>query len=1150
MRLRSHLSIGLFVVLSYIVAVATAQAQAGKAELTGSVRDQNDAAIAQARVAVTETATSQTYSATVNGNGDYTITNLKPGSYSLAIEADGFKRFVREGIRLATGERVRVDVELQPGAVAESVTVTQDASLLRTESGSLGQVIRNRKIVDIPLNGRNFLSLVTLSSGVAQPPPTTAGPSFPRINGGRPRTNEYLFDGISVLQPEPGQVAFFPIVEAIQEFKVEVNSPSAEFGRFNGGVVNLTTKSGANDFHGSAFEFFRNEHLNARNLFAPATAANPNKPVFRRNQFGFVVGGPIIKDKTFFFGDYQGTRQLLARVRISTVPTLAQRSGNFSSSLGALLYSQANGSISTTVTANPVNVIDTNGNTIQARVGQIFRPSDHRAYAGNLIPTNTFDPVAAALLQRYPRPTASGAANNFTRIGNEPDNQDQFDFRLDHRFSASDQIFGRFSYAKDVTSPVTPLPDGSGNITSGITGPTDTRAVSIASNYVHVFNPRLLNELRIGYTRRKNERQATQLDAAPSQSLGIPGIPTNGAFQNTLPTFAIGGFQQLGLSANTASDFCTDVTEIFDAFSNQRGRHSLKFGLDWRWERLDVIQPPSPTGNFNFSTLFTNSQALPTIGTALSSFSGNALASFLLGQVQTFSIDIQQNVSRPRAHIQEYFVQDDFKASSRLTINAGVRYTLNFPSTEANNQGAVFNLQTQKLDYLGQNGFGESARRLHKLDFGPRLGIAYRLNDKTVVRTGYGLTWIEMAGITTPFTTPQFPFIQTVSQRTLDNITPAFVLSTGPSVAPIPLTPDAGLGQGVFSADANLGSGYVQQWNVAVQRELTRNMVVEVAYAGSKITHVGIPDTSINQLTAGQLGMGAALLVRVPNPFFGQIPRSSSLGDPTITVAQLLKPFPRFTAVSLYRNNVGNTNYNALQAKLEQRFSQSLSFLVSYTRSKLIDEASSVFDASILTGPIANFPVADSFNRKLERDLSNGDIPNVFVASFTYDLPFGKGRRFNPHGVAGALLNNFELAGVVILQSGIPIAVTQATNFNAFAGFGTQRPNLIANPNLPASQQTTAQFFNTAAFAAAPQFTIGTSSRNPVRGPHYRNADIALIKRVAFRETKNLELRLEAFNLTNTPPLGAPNAVLGPGFGSITSAGDPRVIQLGVKLNF
>jgi hypothetical protein len=1126
-----------------------AHGQAAKSELVGEARDQNGALVQNVKVSLTSVTTGQTSSQL--SDGTFIITNLKPGIYNVAVEAAGFKQSIREGVRLATGERVRLEVVLEPGAVSELVTIVQDASLLRSESGGLGQVISNRKIVDIPLNGRNFLSLVTLSPGVAQPPPTTAGPSFPRINGGRPRTNEYLFDGISVLQPEPGQVAFFPIVEAIQEFKVEVNSPPAEFGRFNGGVVNLTTKSGTNEFHGSAFEFLRNEALNARNLFAPATAANPKKPVFRRNQFGFVLGGPVIRDKTFFFGDYQGTRQQIARVRISTVPTLAQRQGNFSSSLGALLFFQSNGSIGTTVTANPVNVVDTNGNSIQARVGQIFRPSDHRAYAGNWIPTNTFDSVAASLLQRYPNPTSSGAANNFTRIGTEDTDQDQFDLRLDHRFSEKNQIYGRYSFAKDITSPVTPLPDGSGNITSGVTGLTDTRAHSFAGNYVHVFNSRALNELRIGYTRRSIDRQATALDAPPSQGLQLPGFPTNGAFENTLPTFSIAGLQQLGPSANTASNFRTDVTQVFDAVSLQRGRHSLKFGVDARWERLDVIQPPSPTGTFNFNTLFTNSQAIPTIGSALSSFTGNALASFLLGQVQTFSIDIQENVLRPRAHTTELFVQDDFKASSRLTLNAGLRYTLNFPSTDADNQGAVFNLQTEQLDYLGQNGFGESARRLHKLDFGPRLGIAYRFNDKTVVRAGYGVSWIEQAGITTPFTVPQFPFIQAVSQRTLDNINPAFVLSNGPTVAPIQLSPDAGLGQGVFTVDRDLGSGYAQQWNFAVQRELMKNMVGEVAYAGSKITHVGIPDTNINQLTASQLVLGPALLTRVTNPFFGQIPRSSSLGDPTIPLAQLLKPFPRFTNVTFYRNNVGNTNYNALQAKLEQRFTHGFSFLVSYTRSKLIDEASSVFDASILTGPIANFPVADSFNRKLERDLSNGDIPNVFVASFTYELPVGRGKSFNPTGIKGMLLGGWELAGVITLQSGLPLAVTQVTNFNAFAGFGTQRPNVVSDPKLSSSERTTTRFFNTSAFTVAPQFTIGSSSRNPVRGPQYRTADMALIKRTSFGEVRNVEFRAEFFNLTNTPPLGAPNTVLGSaGFGSITSAGDPRIIQLGLKLNF
>lgn len=1092
--------------LMTVVWFTAATAQTGHAELIGEVTDQTGAGIPVATITVTETRTGQRFKV-ICSSGAYSISKLKPGVYSFAVEAIGFKRFQQNGVVLATGERVRLDFTLTPGDIAEIVTVSADASLLRSESSSLGQVVSQHKIVSLPLNGRSFIQLATLSPGVAAPP----GSAFPRLNGGRPRVNEYLFDGVSVLQPEPGQVAFFPVIDSIQEFKVETNNPSAEFGRFNGGVINLTTKSGTNEVHGSAFEFFRNEALNARNLFAPATAANPGKPVFRRNQFGGVIGGPIRKNHSFFFADFQGTRQLIGRVRISTVPTVLQRQGVFTET-SARIFDPA---------------------TTRAVAGGFTRDQ----FANNTIPAARIDPVAKLLLERFPLPTSVGTANNYRRLGNERQNQNQFDVRLDHRFSARDQAFGRFSYAKDFNDPVAPLPDGSGNITSGAIGQTDTIGQSLASSYQRTINDRAINEFRFGYTQRSIDRRGLTLEAAPSQSLKLPGIPANAAFQNQMPVFAIDGVQQLGSSANTASDFRTDVTQLFDSLAVQRGKHSLKLGFDFRWQRLDVVQPPAPTGQFWFSTLFTD---LPgTTGT------GNALASFLLGQVQTFSIDLQQKALRPRAMIQEFFAQDDWKLSSRLTVNAGLRYTLNHPSTEADNQGAVFNLQTQQLDYLDRNGFPRSARELHKLNFAPRVGLGYRFTDRSVVRAGYGLVWQEQAGITTPFTIPQFPFVQTVTQRTLDNIAPAFALFAGPSVAPIQPTPDAGLGQGVFSVDRKLGSGYAQQWNLAIQRELSQNIVFEIAYAGNKGTHIGIPDTNINQLTAEQLKLGALLLERVPNPYFGQIPRSSSLGDETISHAQLLKPFPHFTTVSLYRNNVGNTNYHSLQVKLEQRMAHGLSYLFSYTRSKLIDEASSVFDASILIGPVGNFPVADSFNRKLERDVSTGDIPNVFVASFNYALPF------NANGLLQRLVEGWELGGIVNLQSGVPLAVTQATNFNAFAGFGIQRPNLTGKTDLPNSERTTARYFNTSAFTTAPQFTLGSSSRNPVRGPGYRNFDLVIMKRLPLRERLTLELRGEVFNLTNTPPLGAPNVVLNtPGFGSITAAGDPRVIQLAMKLSF
>jgi hypothetical protein len=1081
-------------------------AQIAAGAITGIVKDQAGAAVPGAAVTVTDRATNRQRVVAANRSGVYTAPSLAPGSYRIDIELAGFKPTRREGILVSTGETLRVDFELSVGDVREQVTVSADAPILRGERASLGTVVKLEQVVQLPLNGRAFIMLASLAPGVALPPNS----QLPRINGGRPRTNEYLFDGISVLQPEPGQVAYFPIIDAIQEFKIESNSPPAEFGRFNGGVVNLTTKAGANVFHGNGFEFFRNQALNARNFFQ---SSNPVKPEYKRNQFGGTLGGPVVRDRTFFFADYQGQRQAIARTVTSTVPTALQRQGIFTEAI-----------------AGRVPVIYDPATT----VGTVRTP-----FPGNTIPLTRMDSVAVSLLQRYPAPTAAGTANNFSRLDNEVNDQDQADVRIDHKFASNrDQAFGRLTYFHDRFLPVTPLPDGSG-ITTGTLGPQDTTAWSFASSYQHMFSPNLLNEVRIGDTRRTVGRTAAQVATSAGAALSIPGIPSNARFANTLPTFLVAGYQQLGSPANTASNFHTSVSDVADSLTWLKGRHTLKMGLDFRWERLDVIQPPSPTGAFTFNAIGSD---LP--GTANT---GTPIASLLLGQVQNFSIDLQTDQIQERARFQEYFVQDDWKVSDRLTISPGLRYTLNFPSNEINGQTAVFNLQTQQLEYPGTN----PVRPLKKNNFGPRLGGVYRLTDRAILSAGYGMVWIEMAGITTPFTTPAFPFLQTVSQRALDTISPAFVLQNGPTVTPIPQTPTAGLGQGVFAVDATLGSGYVQQWNVSMQRELTTNTAVELSYIGSNITHVGIPDSNLNQLTVDQLAIGAPLLTRVPNPYFGIVPRSSSLGDQTIPAGQLLKPFPSYTTVSLYRNNVGTTRYQGLALSLRRRFAHGLSYSAAYTRSKLVDDASSVFDASILTGPIANYPVADSFNRALERDYSTGDIPHVFVSSVVWDLPAGSGRARHPGGVLGALVNDWTVTTIITMESGIPLAVTQATNSNAFAGFGVQRPNLVGDPQLPADERTTSRWFNTAAFAVAPQFTIGSAARNPVRGPSYRNVDMALIRRVPAGSGTAIELRAEIFNLLNTPPLAAPAVVLGAAnFGTITNAGDPRVVQLAVKFLF
>ena len=401
------------------------------------------------------------------------------------------------------------------------------------------------------------------------------------------------------------------------------------------------------------------------------------------------------------------------------------------------------------------------------------------------------------------------------------------------------------------------------------------------------------------------------------------------------------------------------------------------------------------------------------------------------------------------------------------------------------------------------------------------------------------MTWIEQAGITTPFTTPLFPFIETLGQQSLDNINPTFILSRGPTVRAQTPNPHSGLGQGVFGVQRNNGSGYAQQWNLSLQKTFGANWSFEVGYLGSKLTRLGVPDVNLNQLTVEQLVLGSQLTQQVANPRFGEIPANTSLGTPTIAGGQLLRPYPKFTTVSLYRNNIGHSTYHSFQSRIEKRLSNGLTFTAAYTFSRLIDDAGAVFDSAVLTGPVTNFQAADSFNKRLEKDVSTGNLPHIFSTGFVYQLP-----------LAWAL-KGWQLAGIARAQSGAPIAVTQATNLNAFAGFGIQRPNRLADPTLPPGQRNTALWFKTSAFAQAPQFTIGNSSRNPVTGPGYTTLDLMLAKTFNLTDRLRAEFRAEAFNAINTPPLGNPNGSFGnAAFGTITTALDPRVFELVLKLHF
>ncbi len=1060
--------------LALLLTPLCAFAQAGKAELFGAITDPQNLPVQTAKITLAASATGAKSESEVTARGDYHFLGLDPGEYELTVSAAGFRPYRRPAITLRVGDQIRLDVRLEISTSAESVDVHADATLLETSNGSVNFHIAPPPLDTLPLDGRNFIPLVALSPGVALP---GGGSLLPRINGSRPRTNEYIYDGISVLQPEPGQVVLYPIIDAMEEVRLNINSYSPEYGRSNGGTVMVVGKSGSNQLHGDLFEFFRNEDLNARNYFAPPG----RRPEFRRNQYGFTLGGPIRRNKTFFFADWQGARLRTGVTRLSVVPTLAQRGGVF-----------------TTTVYDPA----TNPRT---------------PFPNNTIPTNRFDSLGLQVLQHYPLPNST-AANNFVYTSVEPDDQDQFDGRIDHTFTARQHAFVRYSYLRDDDNPVPFLPDGSGNITSGVIGHAITRGDSIASEYDFAVSPNTLNQARFGYSRRDINQRSLQ-----DGGITIPGAPQS-AFPSTLPIFTVTGFQQIGPTTAANSDFTTSVTEFLDTFSTIRGRHTFKFGVDLRREALDIVNPANPTGSYAFTTTGTNSSTGAT---------GNALASLLLGQVNAFSIDLQNQVLQPRAHIAEFFAADDWKLSDRLTVNLGTRYTLNFPSTEVNNQTAIFNLNTQVLD------FPHTGRELECCDFGPRVGAAYRLGNSTVIRSGYGIVWFEQTGITTPFTLPQFPFVQTLGQQSQDNINPAFLLSNGPTVQPVSPNPNAGLGQGVFGTDRNVGSGYSQQWNFTLQRTLGNNINIEVGYLGSKNSHLGLPESNLNQLPAADLALGSALTVKVPNPYYGQIPASSSLGQPTITQQQLLRAYPRFTNVALFRDNVADSEYEAFQSKVEKRFSHGLTFTFAYTFSKLIDTASTYFSQTIFTGPtLTTIGAADAFNRHLERDVSTGDIPQVFSASWVYRIP------------KVWKISGLELGGLVRAQTGDAVPITQATNTLSAFGYAVQRPNRISNPNDFAGRSAS-QWFNKAAFTTAGQFAIGTSSRNPIRGPSLQDADLMIAKIFSITERYRLEFRAEVFNISNTPPLNDPNGSYGSAaFGTITSAGNPRDFEFAAKLHF
>ena len=1044
-----------------------ARAQTHRATVRGIITDPNQAVIPGATVEIYNTETLERRTVTSNSQGEYAVSALSPGSYTLSVRASGFDRPPQQLV-LQVNQELRLDVVMEVARVSDATVdaVILPPANLKQDSASIGTVIENRHVGGLPLDGRNFYELSLLVPGAAPAAPGSAGSvrgdfAF-NVNGAREDSNNFLLDGVYNLDPKLNTFGVRPPVDAIREFEMLTSSYDASFGRNPGAQVNVVLKSGTNEFHGSLFEFHRNAALDARNVFAPA---NEPKPKYLRNQFGGSVGGPIIKDRTFIFGDYEGTRAREGITRITNVPTLAERQGDFSQ----------------TLFAPPIN------------------PFTGVPFPGGVIDPLFIHPIGRDIAALYPLPNRNEPFRNFVSSPTQRDDNDSFDVRLDHRVTQRADLTFRYSF-------------GDRNLFEPFTGPTlslvpgfgDTvkrRSQNAMAALTLVLTPNLVNETRAAFSRVA--ASVTQEASHLNSDLGLPTISPNPRDAG-LSFISVTGLSPLGDEGNNPQNSVTNVYQLINTSSYSQGRHLIKFGGDIRFSQQNAFRDVESRGRLTFSPF--------------AQISGNALADLLLGFPLLTSVARVDNPQRLRTQSYNAFFNDSLRLSSRLTLNAGLRYEFNSPPVDADDRANVYDLATHNLVRVGTNGVPRGGIESDKNNFAPRVGLAWTVgqDEKTVIRAGYGIYYDQSALAPTEALYFNSPYFDNNIFFSLPGL-PLTLSDPFPTFFPFPL-PDSAL-----AIQRDLRTAYMQHWNLNVQRELGRNSVLEVAYVGSKGTKL-ITARDINQPQPSVLPPGL--------PF---VPR----------------PDPRFDDINLLESRA-NSNYHSLQTRLQQRFSRGLAALVSYTFAKSIDDASNFFSSA----GDPNFP-QNSYDVRAERGRSNFDVRHRLSISYSYDLPFGKGKRYvADNGWASTLLSGWQSFGVITWQSGRPFTVALLSEIDnsgtgrSILGFGANdRPNLVGNPEL--TSRSTDRWFDTAAFAFPTPGTFGNAGRNIVDGPGYQSVNASLVKNTHLNERFNLQFRAEVFNLFNHPNFNLPDNFLGsPTFGQISSARDPRHLQFGLKLLF
>jgi Carboxypeptidase regulatory-like domain/TonB dependent receptor len=1171
--------------------------------ISGTIKDTSGGTVAGAKVTLTNEGTGVSTTTTSSSTGEYVFTPVKIGHYSLSVEFSGFQKVQQNNVTVDVQQNVLVDVALRPGQSQEVVIVDTAPPALQTQDASVGQVIEERTVNALPLNGRNFTFLAQLSAGVTQDQADTRGlggsGSF-TANGLRPAQNNYLLDG---LDNNANLVDFLngtayavrPPVDAIQEFKVETNNYSAETGRSAGAVLNATIKSGSNQFHGDVWEFIRNDKLDAANFF------ETSKGKYRQNQFGATFGGPIRRDKTFFFMDYEGTRIRQAVPSINTVPTALERSSGYTN-LSELLTQGGSrtdnlgrafalGQVFDPSTTRPVScgVVDpvtgltppsTPGNVCAGtpsgtQVGFVREP-----FSGNILPAGRLDANAIKLLSLYPAPNLPGLFSNYAADPVLRNNADQFDVRVDHNFSQKDSIFGRVSYVDNPTfipGPFAGIADG-GSFSSG---DQEARSLNTVVSETHLFSATLVNEVRAGYNRISSTRLQPNANTSgiPDQ-FGIPGVP-QGNSNGGLGSLFITGLNTLGSNQFLPSIELSTTSQLTDNLTKVAGRHTFKVGFQYQRLGFNILQPPAGRGTWSFSGVYTEVPSTTGGNTGLAQMLLTPIPGTVpggadfVGGADSINASNIATTSMKRNYYAGYG-QDDIKVTPKLTVNLGLRYEYfgqllenygaqsNFlPSPTAG--GVSTFLLTKKrcntpfspdfqaaaaaenisIVCSGQPGLGVS----QKLNFAPRVGFAYQLTSKLVVRGGYGIFYggFENSAL---LTYNDFPFQFNLNYPNLTPNAPITfangsigTLSTG--LTGIPLTSAAVEpgGVGFIGEDYKNKTPYTQGYNLTVQYQVAKNDTVQVGYVGNTVRHLAVyvnPNTSREILPPGLNALA-------------------------------FSPYPDFSGAT-YTSFAGNSHYNGLQTNYEHRFNAGLSILANFTWSSCLTDAIDVLNATSLTAYRA--PFLPGFGIHKDYGRCDFDVNKVVHLSGSYELPVGKGKRFmrDSGRLVDTVLGGWATNWILTLQDGQPGTVPCATSTTS--GFGCYALK-VQGQNPYAGLHDVNQWLNPAAFATPPvATTIGQSDYSPLgggpsqfRGPGFHRLDFSLFKQFALTERFRLEFRSEFFNLTNhpnftNPGFGGNGVVAAPGsldytsgsFGKITSTrdgqNDQREIQFALKLYF